>query len=59
MEQGNFLTIKIPISKNQYIPITAMFVGKDKERIKLEIKHLYSHNLSDLKVPSHVMNAIW
>ncbi len=29
MEQGGFLTIKVPISRNQYIPVTAMFVGKD------------------------------
>ena len=31
MEQGKFLTIKVPISRNQYIPETAMFVGKDKD----------------------------
>ena len=31
MEQGGFLTIKVPISRNQYIPVTAMFVGKDKD----------------------------
>ena len=31
MEQGKFLTIKVPISRNQYIPVTAMFVGKDKD----------------------------
>ena len=31
MEQGGFLTIKVTISRNQYIPVTAMFVGKDKD----------------------------
>ena len=29
--QGSFLTVNIPISKNQYYPVTAMFVGKDKD----------------------------
>ena len=31
MEQGMFLTINIPISKNYYQPVTAMYVGKDKD----------------------------
>lgn len=31
MKQGMFLTINIPISKNTYQPVTAMYVGKDKE----------------------------
>ena len=31
MERGKFLTIKVPISKNNYIPVTAMYVGKDKD----------------------------
>lgn len=28
---GNFLTVNIPISSNCNIPVTAMYVGKDKE----------------------------
>lgn len=31
LEGGKFLTINIPISKNYYQPVTAMYVGKDKE----------------------------
>lgn len=29
--QGSFLTVNIPISRNSYYPVTAMFVGKDKD----------------------------
>lgn len=31
MERGKFLTIKVPISRNNYIPVTSMYVGKDKD----------------------------
>ncbi len=31
LEIGTFLTVNIPISSNCNIPVTAMYVGKDKE----------------------------
>lgn len=31
MQRGSFLTINVPISKHYYQPVTAMFVGKDKQ----------------------------
>lgn len=31
LEVGNFITVNIPITSKQSIPITAMYVGKDKE----------------------------
>lgn len=31
IEKGSFLTINIPISKKCYQPVTAMYVGKDKD----------------------------
>lgn len=31
LEVGSFLTVNIPISANENIPVTAMYAGKDKE----------------------------
>ena len=31
LKMGTFLTINIPITRNETMPITAMFVGKDKD----------------------------
>lgn len=31
MEKGNFLTVNFPITKDEFLPVTAMYVGKDKD----------------------------
>ena len=31
LEVGNFLTVNIPVTSTTSIPITAMYVGKDKD----------------------------
>lgn len=31
LEVGTFLTVNIPISSNQNMPVTAMYAGKDKD----------------------------
>lgn len=31
LEKGNFLTVNMPIFRNDIIHVTAMYVGKDKE----------------------------
>lgn len=31
LEKGNYITVHIPIFKNEDIPVTAMYLGKDKE----------------------------
>ncbi len=31
LEVGTFLTVNIPISPNQNMPVTAMYAGKDKD----------------------------
>ena len=59
MEQGGFLTIKVPISRNQYIPVTAMFVGKDKDG---RYEFLYTGEMvmsKDLLIRSGVRIDIW
>lgn len=31
LERGNFLTVNIPLINDEKIPVTAMYMGKDKE----------------------------
>lgn len=31
LQQGKFCTVNIPLFNNEIIPVTAMFMGKDKE----------------------------
>lgn len=31
MKCGSFLTVNFPITRNEYMPVTAMYVGKDKD----------------------------
>ncbi len=32
LEVGTFLTVNIPISASENIPVTAMYAGKDKDK---------------------------